>query len=325
MARQSKRNRKASGHLKGSRFNLAIWITRHLQVALASLGRLSRVPFSTLMTAAVIGIALALPAGLHLLVDNLQTLSGTWNGAASISLFLKQNTDKTDTEQLINQLQNRPGISEVTLITREQALGEFKQLSGFTDALQALQENPLPDVIVVVPDENYSEPGAAEQLVADIGSSKEVDYAQLDLQWVKRFHGITEIAKRGVFVLASLLGLAVLLIVGNTIRLEIQNRHSEIEITKLIGATNAFIRRPFLYSGFWYGLLGGFIAWGMIVTSLLLLAAPVGRLAGLYNSDFQLSGLGFFTTLTLLLTSALLGLLGSWLAVGRHLNKIEPS
>ena len=326
-AMQGKRKKGAASHKKTSarRFNPVIWLTRHLQVALASLGRLTRSPFSTLMTSAVIGIALALPAGLHLLVNNLQALSGTWDGAASISLFLEQQVDQSEADKLVAQLSKKAGIAETRLISRDQALDEFKLLSGFTDALDALDDNPLPHVILVVPDEEHSEPAAAERMLSEIEKLQGVDYAQLDLQWVKRFHGITEIAKRGVLVLGALLGLAVLLIIGNTIRLEIQNRHAEIEITKLIGGTNAFIRRPFLYSGIWYGLFGGLIAWAMILVSLWLLTGPVSQLAGLYNSDFDLSGMNILTILSLLLISTLLGLLGSWIAVGRHLSEIEPS
>jgi cell division transport system permease protein len=325
MARNTHRKNRAASQLSTRNYNPAIWLIRHLQVAISSLGRLSRAPFSTLMTTAVIGIALALPAGLHLLVGNLQALSGSWDGAASISLFLEQKVERDQADLLIDQLEKQAGITEVRLISREQALNEFKLLSGFNDALEALEENPLPNVIVVVPDEAHSEPAEAERLVTEIEKLDGVDYAQLDLQWVRRFHGITEIAKRGVLVLGALLGLAVLLIVGNTIRLEIQNRHAEIEITKLIGATNAFIRRPFLYSGLWYGFFGGIIAWVMIVLSLWLLAGPVSQLAGLYNSDFDLSGLNLLTIAGLLCGSAFLGLLGSWIAVGRHLSEIEPT
>jgi cell division transport system permease protein len=159
----------------------------------------------------------------------------------------------------------------------------------------------------------------------DLRLLSEVDFAQLDMQWVRRFHAIADIARRAVLVLASLHGLAVLLIVINTIRLEIQNRLAEIEITKLIGATDAFIRRPFLYSGIWYGLFGGLIAWLLVSVSLALLDAPVARLAGLYGSGFRLEGMNILILLMLVSGSTLLGLGGSWIAVGRHLNEIEPT
>lgn len=302
-----------------------VWLLRHLQVALASLGRLVRTPLSTLMTTLVIGIALALPTGLYLLLGNAETLSGNWDGAASISLFLKQETSAQQARQLANQLQEDPAIAQVRLISRAEALEEFRQLSGFSGVLESLDENPLPALLVVEPEPQHAEPMPAEALLNRLEQRSEVEFAQLDLQWVKRFHAITRIAQRGVIILASLLGLSVLLIVGNTIRLEIQNRHAEIEITKLIGGTNAFIRRPFLYNGAWYGLFGGISAWLMVSVSLLLLDNPVEQLAGLYQSSFQLSGIGFTTLFMLLAGSTLLGLAGSWIAVGRHLHEIEPS
>ena len=229
-----------------NRQRLDVWLLRHLQVALSSLGRLVRSPVSSLMTSAVIGIALALPTGLHLLLSNAQALSGNWDGAATVSLFIRQETTDQQLNQLLERLRLRGGIAGVRLISREQALEEFRLLSGFAAALEALEENPLPAVIVVEPQPAHSTPLAAEALLAQLKQLPEVDFAQIDLQWVKRFHGITEIARRAVLLLVSLLGMAVLLIVVNTIRLEIQNRHAEIEISKLIGATDAFIRRPFL-------------------------------------------------------------------------------
>ncbi|MET0104137.1 MAG: permease-like cell division protein FtsX [Sedimenticola sp.] len=321
----AKRKKKASQKTSRRSLRLDIWLMRHLQVSLASLGRLSRNPLSTLMTAAVIGIALSLPIGLHLLLNNAQQLSGNWDGAASISLFLTQETRTTDAEKLVSMLRLRDEVAHVQLISRDQALDEFRTLSGFSSALDTLDSNPLPHVLIVEPGDDHSSPEAAEILLNDLEKYREVEFAQLDLQWVRRFQGITQIAKRAVWVLGSLLGIAVLLIVGNTIRLEIQNRHAEIEITKLIGGTNAFIRRPFLYSGFWYGLSGGIIAWLLVTLSLFLLDNPVEHLAGLYGSQFGLSGVDFVTFLLLLGGSALLGLGGSWIAVGRHLSEIEPT
>ena len=303
---------------------LDVWLLRHLQVAVSSLGRLVRAPVSSLMTTTVIGIALALPTGLHLLLSNAQALSGNWDGAATVSLFIKRETPNKRLDPLLAQLRKHAGIAEVRLISREQALQEFRSLSGFAGALETLQENPLPAVVVVEPQPAQSTPQAAEALLEELQRLPEVDFAQIDLQWVKRFHGITEIARRAVMLLVSLLGMAVLLIVVNTIRLEIQNRHAEIEISKLIGATDAFIRRPFLYSGIWYGLFGGLIAGLLVAVSLWLLDAPVARLAGLYNSSFGLQGIDFSILSLLLGGSTLLGLAGSWVAVGRHLSAIEP-
>jgi cell division transport system permease protein len=306
-------------------FTPRIWLLRHLQAALSSLGRLSRSPISTVMTVAVLGIAMALPTGLHVLLDNVQQLAGRWDSAATISLFLHQGVDEDQGDVLAQRLERRAGIEEVRLIGRQQALEEFRRFSGFAGALDALDENPLPVVLMVTPSTAQSSPAAAETLVKELQQIDEVELAQLDLQWVRRFQAITEIATRGVYVLASLLAMAVLLIVGNTIRLEIQNRHAEIEITKLVGGTNAFIRRPFLYYGFWYGVLGGWLAWLLISLSLSLLSGPVANLALLYHSDFDLSSVNISTILTLMAGGGFLGLGGSWIAVGRHLSIIEPS
>jgi len=318
--------RKSSAKLSSRRqINPRIWLTRHLQVALSSLGRIVRTPFASLMTMAVIGIALALPSALHLVLHNVQTLSGSWDGAATISVYMKATVTDEETAELANKLSLDNRVSAASVIARHQALEEFRQLSGFSEILNTLEENPLPAVVVVKPNENQSNPQQAQALADKLGSMDGVEFAQLDLQWVTRFHAIAKIAERVVWVVASLLGLAVILVIVNTIRLEIQNRHAEIEISKLIGATDSFIRRPFLYSGFWYGLFGSLISWLLVTLSLWLLDAPVARLAGLYQSKFELSGMELSTLSLLLACGTALGLAGSWIAVGRHLNSIEPN
>ena len=304
---------------------LRVYLLRHLQVFFYSLGVLSRSPFATLMTTAVIGIALALPSGLHVVLQNAQQLSGGWDGAAQISLFLKRTVPEEEANRLARQIQNLPEVASVNYISRSEALQEFQRLSGFGDALQALKDNPLPSVLVIHPTANASTPAATEKLLQRLQAYPPVDVAQLDMQWVKRLYVIMELVRRGVVVLAALLALAVLLVVGNTIRLAIQNRRDEIVVMKLIGGTDGFIRRPFLYTGFWYGLFGGVIAWLLVSLSLSILRDPVERLTGLYQSKFELSGLDITTTGVLIGTSILLGLAGSWLAVGRHLRDIEPS
>jgi len=300
------------------------YLARHAQVALSSLGRLYRAPLASLMTAAVLGIALALPTGLYLLTGNLQRLSTQWDGSANISLFLRQNVSADAAQQLAERLQGWPDVDRVQLITPEQALAEFRELSGFGDVLDGLQDNPLPAVIGLKPLESDDEAETAARLLDKLRTLPEVDMAQLDLQWVKRFHAIVDIVRRSIWVVATLLGLAVLLIVGNTIRLEIQNRHTEIEVVKLIGATDGFIRRPFLYSGFWYGLSGALLAALLVELAFLQLHGPVRQLAGLYQSGFSLQTLSFTDTLILLAAGAVLGLLGAAVAVGRHLAAIEP-
>lgn len=302
-----------------------VLLLHHLQTALASLGRLSRNPIGSLMTVAVIGIALALPAGLHLILSNLQSLGENWEGSSSLSLFLKKEAPEGEGRRLMERIGEMGGVSKVKFVTADEALAEFRRFSGLADVLDLLQENPLPAVILVQPKEEMSDPTTMEKLVETLKKEPLADHVQLDLQWVKRFAAITQIAQRGVLVLAGLLSMAVLLVIGNTIRLEIQNRHEEIEITKLIGATNAFIRRPFLYSGFWFGFLGGIFALLLVLLSAFLLDEPVAQLTLLYSSDFSLTTLDSTSILGFLVGSPVLGLIGAAIAVGRHLKRIEPN
>ncbi|NJO16928.1 MAG: cell division protein FtsX [Thioploca sp.] len=300
------------------------WFSHHLYVFFFSLGQIARTPLPSLMTAAVIGIALALPTGLYLLLENVQDISRDWGGAAQISLFLNKNLTETQVHKLAEQLLQRPDISTIRIITPAEALEEYRTLSGFGEALSALKENPLPPVLVVQPAIPQTDFTAGEAVLDSLSQLKEVEVAQFDMLWLKRLYAMIEIVRRGIGILATLLSLAVLLVIGNTIRLSIYNRREEIEIYKLVGATDAFIRRPFLYIGFWYGLSGGLIAWLLVNLSFWLLQAPVKKLTALYYSQFELVTLDLFSSTVLLLTGALLGLAGASLAVGYHLKDIQP-
>jgi len=304
---------------------LTAYLINHAQVFISSLGKLYRAPLSNIMTIAVIGIALAFPMGLTVLLQNMQIVSGGWNGATQISLFTKLNINNEQAAELGQRLRLMPEIKSLHVLSRDEAMSEFRSLSGFGEALDVLEDNPLPAVLIIRPTAQYSTPDQVALLVEKLRSLPEIDIAQLDLQWVKRLYTMMEIGERGILVIAALLALAVLLTVGNTIRLDIQSRRDEIVIIKLIGATNAFIRRPFLYTGFWYGILGGIFSWIMIEISLSLLSGPVQQLAGLYGSSFVLSSMNITNTLTLIGVSLLLGLCGSWIAVSRHLQEIEPT
>jgi len=301
-----------------------VYIARHMQVMLATLGEMIRSPMSNLMTIAVMGIALALPTGLHVILKNVQQVTAQWDGTAQISLFLKPAVTDKQADQLANILQQRQDIKSVTRITRSQALEEFRQNSGFGEALEALEDNPFPAVIVVYPTSQSDNLLTVQTMLASFKQRPEVELAQLDMQWLKRLYAIMDFGRRGIWVLAAMLSLSVLLVVGNTIRLAIQNRRDEIEIIKLIGGTDAFIRRPFLYTGFWYGLSGGILSWLLVNLSIWILSEPVKQLATLYDSNYSLSSLDFLGSLILLGLSISLGLAGSWLAVSRHLHAIEP-
>lgn len=281
-------------------------------------------PLPTLMTIAVIGVALAFPAGLYVLTENLRTLAGGWDQAAAVSLFLRPEATESEAEQLAEELRAWPELAQVRLITSEQALAEFREQGGFEQALTHLRSNPLPAVLALFPTPPFSTPERVEALQARLIELPGADFTRMDTLWLLRFQAILDLAQTGVLLLGGLLGVGVLLIVGNTIRLEIQNRRSEIEIMELVGATAAFIRRPFLYAGAWYGLLGGIGAWLMVSIAVWLLQGPASRLASLYQSDFPVSGLGPLALLSILGGSMLLGLVGSWIAVGRHLRGAEP-
>ncbi|HET7174383.1 MAG TPA: permease-like cell division protein FtsX [Gammaproteobacteria bacterium] len=313
--------RGADAAARGGR--LGAWLKDHLRVSVTSLGRLYRNAGTSLMTAAVIGISLSLPAAMQVLIGNVQTLSGSWQGAARISLYLKTSVSDTDARALADKLRGTPGVADVQYISATQALAEFKQLSGFGDAMAVLDKNPLPAVLVIHPADGSPE-GSAD-LEHSLASLPGVDQVRLDLQWLKRLAAILDIVKRVTQILAGLLGLAVVLVVGNTIRLEIGGRRTEIEVSKLLGATDSFIRRPFLYHGAWYGLTGGLMACILVALAVALVESPVSHLAGLYGSTFSLQGLGFSGALGLLGGGALLGWAGSWLAVARHLRAIEPT
>ncbi|HEX7025809.1 MAG TPA: permease-like cell division protein FtsX [Gammaproteobacteria bacterium] len=303
---------------------LTAYAINHAQVLLSSLGRIWRAPFASLMTVSVIAISLALPAGFYVLLNNAQQVSGGWDGAARISLYLKDDMDADSAAALADKLRGHARIEKVRLINKQDALEEFRSLSGFGEALEALDSNPLPHVILVTPIVDPAAPQTIEILLKELEREPQVGSAQLDLQWVKRLYTIMSLVQRGLLVIAAMLALAVVLVIGNTIRLDIQSRRSEIQVNKLIGATNAFIRRPFLYTGFWYGLLGGLLACVLISAAMGVLRGPAQRLAGLYESRFELLSLGLSHSLILILLAIGLGYLGSWLAVGRHLREIEP-
>jgi len=254
----------------------------------------------------------------------MQRVARGWEDNGQISLFLKQDVSPAAAAKLADKIRRLPAVSWVDYVSREAALAEFKRLSGFGEALDALERNPLPAVLVVHPAAAHADPDSLQALLKELRRQSEVDIAQLDLDWVRRLHAMLGLARESVLILAGGLAIAVLLIVGNTIRLAVLNRRDEIEIIKLIGGTNAFIRRPFLYTGLLQGLLGAILAWLLVSLALLLLANPIGQLASLYGSQFEVQNLGFQSTLALIGMGGLLGWLGSRLAVGRHLRSIEP-
>jgi cell division transport system permease protein len=300
------------------------WLERHVQTMVGSLGRLWQQPFATLLTVLVIGIALALPACLHVLVQNVREASGGWSNALDVSVYMKQSASLADAKSAAERVRRRRDVAEVTLVPADDALAEFRRNSGFGEALDALKDNPLPHALIVRPAEAFRDPGHVATLTAELKLLPGVDIVQLDTEWVSRFNAILDVVRRIVFLAAGLFALGILVIVGNTIRLDIENRRGEIEVTKLVGGSDAFVRRPFLYNGVWYGLGGGAIAWLTVALVVLVLGDPVRRIAGLYGSGFVLHGLDEVASLVLVGGGALLGWLGSFIVATRELRGIEP-
>ncbi|MDA0994971.1 MAG: permease-like cell division protein FtsX [Proteobacteria bacterium] len=302
---------------------MSAWAIRHISTAVAALGRLSRQPFASLMTVLVIGVTLALPAAMHLVVKNAQIISASWDNALDFSVYLRTDVTLEDAQRLVDIVGQRADIESVTLISAADALEEFREQSGFGEALDHLSVNPLPHTLVV-------RPGAANTEISigllneELGNLPEADFVQVDTEWVRRFHAILNILERAIAIGTTLLAAAIIVIIGNTIRLDIQNRREEIEVTKLIGASNAFVRRPFLYIGVWYGLGGGLLALALVGYGLYALEEPVLRLSGLYSSPFVAVTLDLKESLIIAGSGVTLGLVGSWLAAARHMRRIEP-
>ena len=301
----------------------SIWLTRHIQALLSALGRVLRRPMASLLTTVVIGIALSFPATLWLLVKNAEQVTGGIAEAIDITVYLKTEVPLEEAEKLAASLKLRNTIDEVTLIPAEQGLLEFRDRSGFGAALDALPENPLPHVLVLRPAADHSSADKVEALKTDLAGFPEVEAAQVDTQWVRRLSAILQMLEDLFAAIALMLGVGVLAVIGNVTRLELGARRAEIEVTKLVGGSNAFVRRPFLYEGLLFGAIGGLIALAITQAVMFALDIPVARLATLYGSEFRLSGLGAAEAATLLLVGAGLGLTGAWLGAARHLSRIE--
>lgn len=298
------------------------YFLRHLQVLFATLGQFGRTPLSTGLSILVIGISLALPTALYLAVKNLQQLSLGFAQTGQISLFLKKAVTEETARRLARRIQDLPGVGGVDYISPAQALTEFKQGSGFGDALDSLPHNPLPPVLVVQP-KDQQPVAQLEALAKRLRDEREVEFVQLDTAWVQRLQALLRLAERAAAWLAVLLALGVALIVGNTIRLSVLNRRTEIEIVQLVGGTSGFIRRPFLYAGLLQGLLGAAAAALLVYTGLAVLTGPARTLAELYGSPFTLTGLQAREWLLLFIIGSACGWLGAWTAVTYHLRKIH--
>ncbi|KAA1172721.1 cell division protein FtsX [Marinobacter salinexigens] len=300
------------------------YLGHHRKVAKDSAQRLWRTPVASLMTWMVMGVALALPVALLLVLMSLEGVSAGWESGARVTAYLKLDVGVDEARGLLQEIESDSRISEVELVERDQALAEFRISSGLDEALDFLQENPLPHTLLITPEDSARTEAGVEGLVRYIQKMDSVERVQVDLGWLQRLNAITEMLSRAVWALSVLLAAAVVLVIGNTVRLAIENRRDEILVAKLVGGTDSFVRRPFLYTGAWFGLGGGVVAFILLELSLWWLNGPIERLAGLYRSDFSLAGLSFDGAFALIIVAMVLGWLGAWVAVKRHMDDIDP-
>jgi len=299
------------------------WLKLHWRNCIGALGDLQARPVATLLTAAVIGIALAMPAALNLLVKNGRDLAGGLDNTRDFSVYLAVGTTLDKAQQLATEIQMETTIYSVRVTDADTAFEEFRATSGFDDVFDAIDGNPLPHTLNVTPADGIAA-ADLETLREKLLENPAIEYVQIDTAWVERLNAILDFLRRVVLVATVMLVIGALIIVGNTIRLDIQSRRDEIEVLKLLGASDGFVRRPFLYVGLWYGLAGSVLALLLLLIGGWVLSAPVDRLLGLYERDTSVLGLDGMTLLLLLAGGVIAGWGGAWSAVARHLSAIQP-
>lgn len=303
---------------------MRILLAFHVQAALASLYSLCRKPLATLMTVLVIAITLVLPALFWVMTDNMQQLTATWQEGGRISLYLKPTLPPSENMAFLSHIREMPGVGQVTFKSAAEGLAELKEQEGMQDIMSYLPENPLPAVIEVVPALKINTSEELEKLYSQLKALPQVDQAKLDMQWVNRLQAILGFTATLAHGLMVLLALAVVLIIGNTLRLAIHNRYEEIQVLKLIGAKDSYIMRPFLYAGIWYGLVGALFAMLLVNIFMMSLTFATNQLAAVYQMHYALVGLSIRQMLLLILSAIILGWLGACLTVKRQLSVIEP-
>ncbi|KGP62782.1 cell division protein [Legionella norrlandica] len=296
----------------------------HLQAATDSLNLFCRKPLATMMTVIVIAIALALPTLFWVFTDNLRELTNGWQRGGHISLFLKPSLTETEQMRLLEKVRSTEGVGQVTIKSAADGLLELTQQEGMQDIMRYLPENPLPTVIEVIPALTVDSPAKLDLLSRKFQAFPEVVVAKLDMEWINRLHAILGFSGKVANALMALLALAVVFIIGNTLRLNIRNRQEEIQILKLIGATDPYIIRPFLYSGVWYGTAGALLAIFLVNIFILSIGVAVNQLANAYQMHYPLACLSLRQVLLLVLFAIILGWLGALLSVKRQLASIEP-
>ncbi|MDV3469909.1 permease-like cell division protein FtsX [Stenotrophomonas sp. C3(2023)] len=300
---------------------LGIWWQHHMHSVVFSLGRACRKPWATLLTVMVMALALALPLGLSIALDNLTHFTGSVQQSRDINLFLKTDLDGAAATALAETLRARPDVHAITVRTPEQGLNELREHAGLGEAIDALPDNPLPSLLVITPAAQADD----AQLAGALEALPQADLVQHDALWRTRLDGWLGFGARLVQVLSVLLGLAAVLVVGNTVRLDIQARREEIGVLQLLGASDGFIRRPFLYLGAWYGLGAGVVALWLVAGAGAALAGPLAELSRSYGSPFALKGLDLLHSFIVLLAIVVVGWLGAWLVTGHFLRQTRPT
>ncbi|HWN31051.1 MAG TPA: permease-like cell division protein FtsX [Burkholderiales bacterium] len=298
------------------------WLSQHAQTLWLALKRLRQNPFASLLNISVIGIALSLPGGLYVLLNNLESLSRQVSGEPQISLFLSMQAASAEVSQIHARLKSHPGVRNFQFVPRDQALRELQKAAGIADVVQSLTQNPLPDAFIIHAKDSSAD--ALQRLRDEFRSWPNTAHVQLDSLWAQRLEALLRLGKIVILLLAILLSFALVAVTFNTIRLQILTHREEIEVAKLIGATHRFIRRPFLYIGALQGLAGGVVAWAVVAVSIQVLNIGIADLTRLYTTNFQLNQPNTSDSVSLMLFSAWLGWLGAWMSVSRHLHQIEP-
>jgi cell division transport system permease protein len=301
------------------------WLGRHLQALLFAAGRLARTPFSSAFTVLVIAIALTLPSGLGLLVASVRDASGNFAEAVDITVYFKRGTTLDIARQHADEAQAHAGVASTRLIPADEALASFRKDSGFGDALRALSDNPLPHALDVRPAAGARSAGEIDALKQFLSAWPEAELVQVDSDWILRLNAILDVLRRVIIGTATLLGIGVIAVIGNTVRLEILHRRMEIEIVQLVGGSNAFVRRPFLYTGVLYGALGAALASILVLVGCYLLAGPVAVLAQSYGSEFRIASPSLGQLAGLLAVGGALGWVGAFFSATQHLWRSGPS
>jgi cell division transport system permease protein len=297
------------------------WLTQHAAALRDSLRRLTASPLATLLNVLVIGVALSLPLGLYLALSQLQGLSRQLSGDPQVSIFLALDASSAEAAEVQRRLRAHPRVAQVRFIPRAEALDDLKRNAGLSDILDNLQRNPLPDAFVATVADNR--PEWLESLREEAAGWAKVAHVQLDSEWARRLHAALRVGRTLTFLLGALLACALVAVTFNTIRLQILTRREEIEVSRLIGATNPFIRRPFLYFGAIQGVAGGVTAWLVVAIAVWILNRDLAGLAALYASTWRLGPLPPADAAALLVFSSGLGWLGAWLSVSRHLRTLS--